>query len=121
MFNLIFGYYDRYAETFSATSTGTGWTVALGTEVPPGEVWVITVACAHHDSTSATELEIGSRINSTDYPLNQKLSVATWERLLGVGTVILKAGDRAVAGAYNLTSGKTVYGQVLGYKMKVSQ
>ena len=120
-FNLIFGYYDRYSEQTSKTSTGEATTWAYSSAVPSGEVWVIEAVECYHDDPTARKSTIRAYDGTYYIIFAINIALGQYVNLIWSGRVTLKAGDKIAIGVDSLTTGKGVIGQIWGHKMKLAQ
>jgi hypothetical protein len=120
-FNLIFGYYDRWAETLTYTKVGDGTYYMSFTAVPAGEVWVLLGLSW---TNRARVIRCSPRLifpSLASSYLKDGNTPGAWAWDVWNGLAVLTASDTVGIVFYNCLNGDTVEGQVYGYKMKLSQ
>ncbi len=119
-FNLIFGYYDQYAEYDSDLAAPAGLVTKSGSAVPADEVWVITHIWSLNASRGAVQLILIANVEGDQHPLIRTSPAAGLGQYWG-GRLVLKEGDYLQWQFLSTVSGDDLYWGALGYKMKLSQ
>lgn len=120
-FNLIFGYYDRYAQDVSWILTAASGS-KFSTPVPAGEVWVINTASMRNMTGAATDFNIRLYLGASMGPtIAQASGVAQYVPMYWNGQIVLKEGDKVYFGVDSGAIGESIWAHVWGYKMKLSQ
>ena len=118
--NLLFGYYDRWQETVTATSTG-GDTAVITTPVPTGYVYICNTVVVQHTDSTARRLRIQAFTGAAAVEMLDEADVPAYTyKFITYTYVVLRAGDSMRAIASSLADGKLVELKVWGYKMKVT-
>lgn len=116
---VVWGYSDAYLERnlVNDCDVGTNW--LYGTEVPAGEVWVVSSAYGRDTNNIVTAFYLGVDLDGVTYTIDHIINLAANVGHVWSGSIVLPAGARM----YGLFLGCTVDDQILatfcGYKMKV--
>lgn len=120
IFNLIFGYNDRYAESFGKTATG-ATEICLGTQVPAGEVWIVEAIAGANATRRATLIYLQVYDGTIHMPLNIAQPDATSLMLFWEGKITLKQTDRIRIVITGCVATDVLTAYAWGYKMKLTQ
>ena len=121
MFNLIFGYNDQYRQVVWTASATLGANRQYGTEVPAGEVWVVTSMCAYDGTNNPGQIAVGMYNGSSYLNVNMAVGVVANQAVVFNGLMVMKAGDKAQAFYGSCTAGDGLTFAITGYKMKLVQ
>lgn len=120
MFNLIFGYAGQILEKTEVEGAG-DHTSAYSTPVPPNELHVMTGISAKHDDVNSRTLMLRVWDGTDFYHIARREGIAKTEILDRQGMWILVEGDMIEARCLSLGAGKSVFCEINGYKMILSQ
>jgi len=121
MFNLIFGYNAQYAE-YVSTITGAApdrWVYL--SEVPVGEVWVVTNISASDVTAAPSSIQLYVYDGAGYFSLAEDTSPVRAAMTVAQGWFVMKFGDRIAIRYRGVVAGHSTYGTALGFKMKLTQ
>jgi len=119
-FNLIFGYYDRYAAQGSDLNPGAGPLTKTLPAVPAGEIWVVQMISASNQSRACTMM-LGANLGGIDVWAYRFVGGAAGDWAVWSGQIVLKQDDYIEVYFANNQAGDDLYWRAAGYKMKLSQ
>ena len=118
---MVWGYSDRYFEDLGGTQENGGTYSAYGTEVPPGEVWVIQSMRLTNITGARGYINFYAYAGAASHVLYYRKTPAVGEYDFWEGAVALKAGDKVRVIQASCLDDDVLYGSVWGYKMKVAE
>jgi len=121
MFNLIWGYNGQYLERVEVANATAGKNVLLGTEVPPGELWVVTGLVARDESNVVTSGAVGVYDGSEYVHAGYTADPARRVPITYSGLLPMVEGDKASATFWGCTLNDDLDLWIVGYKMKLAQ
>jgi len=121
MFNLIFGYKDRYAEKIDWTMAGASETKST-TAVPAGEIWILNSLSIRNINGAATNFTVFLAVAAVEYVTCAWASgYVAYQTLYWNGSIVLKEGDNVRFLVTAAAAGENIEARIWGYKMKLSQ
>ena len=118
---LVWGYSDVIRETVGTTTAAADTNHLDGSEVPAGEVWVITSISAVNQTTAITRIVARTYEAPDYYDITSLESPAIFEYLNWSGFIPVGAGDRVRVSFYDCVLNDDIYMTVRGYKMKIAE
>jgi len=117
---LLWGYYDRWAEDLGGTKSGAGTYQAQTTVVPAGYVYVLQCVSLVNDggSRGRTRFFLMGGVNYVC--LAAAVTPAQFVPLVWNGGVPLKEGDSVLVQMVSCLDADVLYGGAWGYKMRVN-
>lgn len=118
--NVPWGYNDVYGEKEESANLSAGNNFFAASQVPGGEVWVITGANIKYTGTAPTTINMSADIAGTNYDVFEQKPPVSGEMYNWYGNIYLKADDRIRFFVEGATATDDFIGRVWGYKMKVA-
>jgi len=118
--NPPFGYIDVYGEEQSIASTAAGTNVLLFSQVPEGEVWVVTNISGVSSDTNVTLCQLETTVDGIPIVLRRAVYTVVYQTVDWQGMLVMKEGDRVRVSFTTCLATKYVGGYAVGYKMRVS-
>ena len=118
--NLLWGYYDRWAEDLSGDAGATGEYSDSTVAVPSGYVYVAKLIFLRNISHACSSPSFWFTCGGVDYFVSYTATLAQYIPVIWNGEVALKAGDQVGIYVGGCTEGDDVKTGVLGYKMKIA-
>jgi len=120
MFNLIFGYNDRYSETGSDLGPAAGPYDAVLGDVDPNEVWVINTIWGLNN-TRGCVIRLRFKMGADDHIVAAITTTAAGQTATWNGAVVMEEGDFVHVTFVNSLLNDDLYWGALGYKMVLTQ
>ncbi|GAG70468.1 unnamed protein product [marine sediment metagenome] len=117
--NLIFGYSDQYKEREWVGDATEGNNVVETSDVPEGEIWVVTYIQAKNQNTGPTNRFVEIDDDGGLYRVIADYSVAAGVSSLFFGEQILAEGEHLRAVFFDCTLGDSLELHARGYKMEL--
>lgn len=117
--NLIFGYYDRLVEDVRDLTLAAGNQFLNGTQVPDGEVWVVTCVNSYVASASVDRMAVQINFGGTIISILNEVPPTSGYYYVIDGLWVLKKDDYVRWYATDLTLNDDGILTYSGYKMKI--
>lgn len=115
----VWGYSEIYGEEIEDVDADAGTNQLLGSEVPPGEVWIVQAAQARDRDHIPTTITVQGHVNLQFMVLRQEATPAAAAWVYWTGLLTLSYGDRVQADIAGCTAGDHIEFRACGYKMKL--
>jgi len=116
---LVFGYYDRWAEGLGGTKSGDGTYVKSSAAVPAGYVYVVQGISLINGSGARGPVLLHYRAGAVDVVVGFDDAPLIYQPTLFTGVLVLKEGDYVMVEQASCLNGDVLTGGVCGYKMRV--
>lgn len=113
----LFSFTDVLQLHIDITTISDGDASRFTTDVPAGQLWIITNVLAYNSTTVCSRIDIYKKDNGTVYYLNKLLTPPALQGVSWQGLAFLNPGDSLRAGYYDCLTGDFIALDVLGYKM----
>jgi len=113
----LFSYKENYHEMASQYNVPSGNIHLYSSQVPSGEVWVVTNIWAAGYGSGSWEIRPAMCADSTTYELLTCLNMSSGQACVWTGQIFLDSGDRVEAFFVGVPSGINIYARFVGFKM----